>query len=129
MDFVELLGGAFHQEVGEPGSSPGVDERGAILFSEVFVIAQLLSLEWIASQMRAEVDIMSTKSKGGAENAFIENRRGGVDDDVAALGGTHNAAQVTRVDRSDGDGGFHAEKTAGAGRIAVATPNIVALPL
>jgi hypothetical protein len=70
---------------------------------------------------------MGSNAEGRAQDNFIKNRSRGIDDELAALGGLHNAAQIAGVDLSDGNGALFAEKTPRADRIAVTAPNGVAL--
>ena len=72
---------------------------------------------------------MRTKPQGGAKDDFVKDGRGRVDDELAALGGLDDSAQIAGVHFHDGNGALFAQKAPGADWIAVAAPNGVALPL
>jgi hypothetical protein len=127
VDFVEEIGGALDEKVGEAGRGASVDEGGAMLGFELVGVAELLGSERVAGQVGAQVEIARTQAERGAENDFVEDGSGGIDDEVAALGGANDAVKIAGIDFSDGDGGFLAEEAAGTGGVAVATPDIVAL--
>jgi len=126
--FVEEIGGAFDEEIGEAGSSAGVNESGAMLGFEFSCVAVLFGAERIASEMGTEVEIARAEAKGRADDDFVEDGSGSIDDELAALGGADDSIKIAGVHFSDGDGGFLAEEAAGALRVAVATPDVVALP-
>ena len=127
LDFAEEFGGAFYEQIGEARCRASINQCGAALVLEFFDVAELLGLERIAREVRAEIHVVGANAESGAENDFVKDGSGGVDDQLAALGGANDGAEVAGVDGGDGDGGSFAEKAAGAGRIAVATPDIVAL--
>lgn len=129
VDFVEEIGGALDEKVGEAGSGASVDEGGAMLGFELVGVAKLLGFERVAGEVGAQVEIAGAQAEGGAENDFVEDGCGGIDDEVAAFGGAHDAVKIAGIDFSDGDGGFLSEEAAGTGGVAVATPDIVALAL
>src|SRR5271157_442749 len=127
LDFAEEFGGTHCKQIGEAGSRARVNQGRATLVLEFSDIAELLGLEGIAREVRAEIHVMGAKTEGGAEDDFVEDGGRSVNDQLAALCGANDGAEVARVDGGDGDGGLLAEKAAGAGRIAVATPDVVTL--
>src|SRR5262249_31008854 len=72
-DFVEHFRSPFGEEIGETGSGSSVDDRGTILFFEAFYVAELFGLKWIARKVGAEVQIVSAKAQGCAQDNFIKN--------------------------------------------------------
>ena len=70
---------------------------------------------------------MCAQAESRAKNDFVEHGSAGVDDELAALGGFDDAAQIAGVHFGDGDNALLTQKTARAGRIAIATPHRVAL--
>ena len=127
VNFVEKLGGAFDEKIGEAGRGPGVDEGGTMLGPKFPGVAELFGFEGIASEVGAEVEIARAKAESGAENDLIEDGGGGVDDELATLGGTDDAVEIAGVDLGDGDRRLFAEEAASAFGVAVATPDVVAL--
>ena len=70
---------------------------------------------------------MGAQMQRGPHHDLIEQRSGGVDDELRSAGGANNAAQIARIHRGDGNEAFFPEEAAGAVRVAVATPDRVAL--
>jgi|SRR5579859_18162 len=128
-DFVEKIGGALDEKIGEAGRGAGVDDGGAVFFLETFGVAELFGKKRVSREMRAEVEIMRAKTKRGAKNDFVEYGRAGIDDELAAFCGLDDAAQVAGIHFFDGNGAFFAEEATGAGQVAVAAPDGVALAL
>ncbi len=126
-DFIEQIGGALYKKVGQTRSGAGVDDGGAVLFLEAFGVAELLGLKRISREMRTQVEIMRAKAKRSAQDDFVEDGCRSVDDELAALGGFDDAAQVASVYFGDGDNALPAQKAARANRVAVAAPDGVAL--
>src|SRR5579871_2158088 len=129
MDFVEELGGAFDEQIGQAGSGAGVDERDALFVDEFSGVAILLGLKRVAGEVGAEIDVVGAETKGGAEDDFVEDGSRGVDDELGVAGGTDDGGEIAGVDLGDGHDGALAQETAGALGIAVAAPDNVALAL
>ena len=127
MDFIEQVGGALDEEIGEAGSGTGVDESGAMLGFKFMLIAKLFDLEGVAGEVGAKVEIAGTKAQCGAKNNFVKHRGGGIDDELAAAGGADDCEEIAGIHLGDGNGGFFAEKTASASGVAVTTPDVMAL--
>ena len=80
MDFVEEFGRAFCEQIGESRGRAGVNKGGAMLLHESLGVAELFGLERVARKVGAEVEVVGAKAEGGAENEFVEDGSGGVDD-------------------------------------------------
>src|SRR5215469_16964918 len=127
MHFVEQVGGAPYKQVGQAWRRARVDQRNAVLFRESALVSQLLRLEGIFRQVRAEVYIVRPQAKRRPQHNLVENRSRGINDQLAALGRLHDCAQVPSVDRSHGNRRFPAEKTPRPCGVAIPTPHHVAL--
>src|SRR5256885_1670744 len=57
-DFIEKVGGAFDEKIGETGSGAGVDHRRTVFLLETFDVAKLLGLKRVSREVRAQVEIM-----------------------------------------------------------------------
>src|SRR5690349_7141449 len=80
-DFVEKIGGAFDEKVGQAGGGAGVDHGRTIFFLEAFDVAKLLGLKRVSREVRTQVKIMRTKAKRGAKDDFVENGSARIDDE------------------------------------------------
>jgi len=128
-DFVEHVGGAFDEKVGEAGSGAGVDHRRTIFFLEAFDVAKLLGLKRVSREVRTQVQVMRAEPKGGAKDDFVENGSARIDDELAALGCFDDAPEIAGVHFGDGNGTLLAQKAPTANRVAVTAPDGVALAL
>ncbi len=71
--------------------------------------------------MGAEVEIVRAEAEGGAQDDFVEDGGGGVDEKVAALGGADDAEKIAGVDLGDGNEGALAEEVPRLRHLARAT--------
>ncbi len=128
-DFIEEVSGALHEQIRQARGGTGVDQRYAVFFFEFLCVAELLGLERVPLQVRAEIGVMRAQPQRGPENNLIEHRRRSVDDELAALCGLHDSAQVSRVHFGYRDGAFLAQEAPRALRVAVSAPDRMSLPL
>ena len=128
-DFVEKIGGAFDEKVGQSGSGAGVDHGRTIFFLEAFDVAKLLGLKRVSREVRTQVEIMRAKAKRGAKDDFVENGGAGINDELAALGRFDDASEIAGVYFGNGNGALFAQKAPSANRVAVAAPDGVPLAL
>src|SRR2546430_11871109 len=129
VDFVEEIGSAFDEKVGEAGSGAGVDHHRTVFLLEAFDVAKLLGLKRVSREVRAQVEVMRAQPKGGAKDDFVENGGTRIDDELAALGCFDDAPEIAGVHFGDGAGTLLAQKTPSANRGAVTAPDGVALAL
>src|SRR5256885_986114 len=83
-DFIEKVGGAFDEKVGETGSGAGVDDHRTVFLLKAFDVAKLLGLKRVSREVRAQVEIMRAQAKGGAKDDFVENGSTRIDDELTA---------------------------------------------
>src|SRR5437762_112474 len=105
-DFIEKVGSAFDEKIGEAGSGAAVDDGGAILFFKAFDVAKLLGLKRVSREVRAQVEIMRAQAKGRAKDDFVENRSARIDDELAALGCFDDASEIAGAYFGNGNGNF-----------------------
>src|SRR5208283_4355221 len=129
MDFIEKLRGAFHKEIGQSRCRASVDQSGAALFFEFLGVAELLDLEGIACEVRAEVEVMCAQTQSGTQYDFVEDGGRSIDDEIRAFCRAHDAAEVARIHFGYGNNGFFAEKAMSPSGIPVAAPHQVASAL
>ena len=127
VNFVEKIGSALDEEIGEAGSSASVDERGTMFGLELLGVAILLGAEGIPSEVGTEVEITGAKAQSSAERNFVEHRSGRIDDELAVFGGPDDTVKVSGVDLRNRNRRFSAEKAASAIGIAITTPDMVTL--
>jgi hypothetical protein len=72
---------------------------------------------------------MHAQAQGGTHYDLIEDRGGGVDQQLATAGGAHDATQVSGIDVGNGNAGIFAQKMVSALQIAVPAPDRVSLPV
>ena len=90
-------------------------------------IAELFGSEGMSREVGAEVEIAGEKAKRGAEHDFVEDGGRRINDEITAASGADDAVEVTGIDLGNGDRRFFAEKTAAASRVAITTPDVMAL--
>src|SRR5229473_59434 len=83
----------------------------------------------MARQVGAEIHVMRAQPQRRPQDNLVKHRSRSVDDELAALRGLHDSAQVSRVYFRYSDGAFLAQKAPRALRIAVAAPDRMSLPL
>ena len=91
LDLIEQVGRARRQQIGQAGSDAGVDHRGAPLFGEALVVGELLGLEWIARQVRSQIEIMRAQAQRRSQSHFVEYGRRGVHQQLAAARRAHDS--------------------------------------
>jgi hypothetical protein len=72
---------------------------------------------------------MGAQMKGGAHDDQVKHGGRGIHNQLAAASGSHDSAQISRIDQGHGDDAALPEKAARALRVAVAAPNGMSLPL
>jgi hypothetical protein len=72
---------------------------------------------------------MNSEAQSRAHDNLVEDRGGGIDDELAPARGSYNAMQVPGVHVGDGDAATLAQKVVSALQIAVAAPHRMSLPL
>jgi len=127
MDFVEKVGGALDEQIGETGSRAGVDKRTATLGFESVVIAELFDFEGMAGEVRTEVEIARAEAQRSAQNDFVKDGSGSVDDELAAASGADDAEEVAGVDFGNRNRGLFAEKATPARGVAITAPDVMTL--
>ena len=127
VDSVEEFGAAFGEEIGESWGGAGADQRCAVFRGEAFLETELFGAEEIAGEVGVEVHVMGAQAQRGAKDDLVEDGRRGVDEEVAAASGAHDGPEIAGVGFDDFDGTFFVEEATGAGHVAVATPDGVAL--
>src|SRR5439155_19514029 len=128
-DFVEEVGSAFHEQIRQAWGRTGVDQCRAILLLEFLYIAELLGSKGMAGKVGTQVHIMRAQPQRRAQDNLIEDLSRSIDDELAALRGLHDSAQISRVHLGYRDGAFLAQEAPRALRIAVAAPDRMSLPL
>ncbi len=73
---VQQLRAALGEKIGEAGGRAGADQRRAIFRFEAFAEAKLFRLEWIAIEMRIQVQVMDAQTQRRAQNNFVEDGGG-----------------------------------------------------
>src|SRR6267378_916908 len=130
VDFVNGVhhcGGPGHQEVRQSRGGAGCDYGGAILFLEAAVETKLLGLEWIACQVRAQVQIMCANAQCRAQDDLIKNRSRRVNQQLRATSGAHNSPEISRVHLNDRNFALLAEEMMGAVEVPVTTGDLMPL--
>jgi hypothetical protein len=99
----------------------------AVFREELLVEAELLGLERRVGLVRGGVEVVGAQAECCAQHDLVHDRGAGIDDQMAAARGAHDAPQIARVHLPDRDRGFPAQEAARADGIAVAAGDLVAL--
>ena len=126
-DLVEHFGATGGEEIGQAGSGAGVDDGGAAFFLKSPRISELLGFERIADQVCGKIEVMRAQAERGAQGRFVKFGRRGIDQEMAAAGRAHDAAQIAHIGVHDGNSALFPEETPRPLGISIAASDLVAL--